>query len=324
MRRFVHALCVSLALWLPAAQPAAASAQTDALLDLLGVTEMIEIMREEGIGYTDDLARDMLGGTSAAWDSNVAKIYDTRAMVLLAQGGFAKAMEGVDLAPLTEFFTSPAGKRLVQLEISTRRAMLDEDIEAAAEERATELEAARDPRFDQISALIDAGDMLEANVVSALNSNILFYEGLVDGGAFKLSEAEILTDVWSQEEVTRTDTRAWLYAFFLMAYAPLSVDEIDTFLTLWTVSVMRMHNDWAAASSWILNGAWPCAGALCSSGLFVRQCDIAAAGRKTACLIDVFDNKIGLNRAQSGSIGHKRASAHLTTGGVCTRNPVNL
>ena len=232
MRRFVHALCVSLALWLPAAQPAAASAQTDALLDLLGVTEMIEIMREEGIGYTDDLARDMLGGTSAAWDSNVAKIYDTRAMVLLAQGGFAKAMEGVDLAPLTEFFTSPAGKRLVQLEISTRRAMLDEDIEAAAEERATELEAARDPRFDQISALIDAGDMLEANVVSALNSNILFYEGLVDGGAFKLSEAEILTDVWSQEEVTRTDTRAWLYAFFLMAYAPLSVDEIDTFLTL--------------------------------------------------------------------------------------------
>ena len=55
---------------------------------------------------------------------------------------------------------------------------------------------------------------------------------MVEGGALEMSEGEILADVWAQEEDTRADTEEWLYGFLLLAYQPLSDDQLDDYVAL--------------------------------------------------------------------------------------------
>ncbi len=66
----------------------------------------------------------------------------------------------------------------------------------------------------------------------ALNASFHFYRGLVDGGAFEMTESDILRDVWDQEDNTRNDTREWLFAFLLMAYGPLEDGELSDYVAL--------------------------------------------------------------------------------------------
>ena len=47
-----------------------------------------------------------------------------------------------------------------------------------------------------------------------------------------MTEEEILSEVWAQEEDTRSDTREWLYAFLLVAYRPLSDAVLDEYVAL--------------------------------------------------------------------------------------------
>lgn len=212
---------------------AMANAQTDALLRALGMERMIELMRLEGLDYAVELGDEMLpGGYTEAFGASVARIYDLDAMRASVQAGFAQTLEGVDLAPLEVFFASQAGQRIVALELSAREAMMDEAIEEAAEDSARRFERAGDDIFHAVDAFVQAGDLLEANVVGALNTNMQFYRGLVDGGAFELSEEQILSDVWAQEEDTRADTRDWLYGFLIMAYQPLPPGELEAYTDL--------------------------------------------------------------------------------------------
>ncbi|MDO6575561.1 hypothetical protein, partial [Staphylococcus pasteuri_A] len=60
-----------------------------------------------------------------------------------------------------------------------------------------------DPRLAMIDQFIDNNDLIDANVVGAMNSSYEFYAGLVDGGAFEMSEEEILGVVWESEAESR-------------------------------------------------------------------------------------------------------------------------
>ena len=92
------------------------AAPEDDLIEALGVPQMVQIMREEGQGYGADLGRDMLpGGSDAAWEAVVDRIYDTDAMLETVRAGFAEEIEGTDLDPLLDYFTSDAGARIVGL-----------------------------------------------------------------------------------------------------------------------------------------------------------------------------------------------------------------
>ena len=101
----------------------------------------------------------------------------------------------------------------------------------------TQLEAALaddDPRLTLIRSYIDANDLVESNVVGALNSNYAFYSGLVDGGAFPfdMTEDQIIRDVWEQEQEIRAETEEWIQSYLLMAYQPLSDAQIESYITL--------------------------------------------------------------------------------------------
>ena len=81
---------------------------------------------------------------------------------------------------------------------------------------------------------VDANELVDSNVVGAMNSNYAFYVGLMDGGAFAqdMTEDSILSDVWSQEPEIRADTIDWVYSYLALAYQPISDDDIAVYTAL--------------------------------------------------------------------------------------------
>lgn len=213
---------------------APAQAETvDDLIDALGVPQIVSIMREEGLEYGETLAEDMVpGGSTGGWQATVDRIYDEARMLDTVRGVFAQEFGEADLAPLMDFFTSETGQQVVSLELSARTAMREDEIEEAARAAYRDLEGTDSDTLATISAFVEANDLVEANLVGALNANYMFYLGLVDGGAINMSEQEILTEVWSSEDETRADTREWVYAFLLMAYRPLEDGVVANYTEL--------------------------------------------------------------------------------------------
>lgn len=201
------------------------------LYDAMRLDAMLDVMREEGIAYGDELAEQMLPGRAAQWPDLISEIYDTERMGDIVETKFTQALSDTDVTPLLKFFTSEAGERIVQLELDARRAMIDTYVEENARAAFREADP-DDARQAQLARFIDANDLLESNVSSALNASLRFYTGLVDGGAFTMSESEILSDVWAQEAETRSDTQEWLYGFLMLAYEPLPDPALEHYIHL--------------------------------------------------------------------------------------------
>ncbi|KAF0675174.1 DUF2059 domain-containing protein [Profundibacterium mesophilum] len=213
------------------ATPKDDSASIDALFDALGLGQVIETMRAEGLDYGADLKADLLAGQNAAgWEETVSQIHDAAVLDRLVRSELAERLAGVDTAPLVAFFESPLGQRIVALEIEARVAMAMEGAEEAARTRYAQMLKDGGPRTDALAELIEIGDLVEWNVMGAMNSNYAFYTGLLDGqgdmASPDINEEQILTDVWGQEEEIRTDTAEWIGAYLALAYEPLSDEQI--------------------------------------------------------------------------------------------------
>ncbi|WP_343030854.1 hypothetical protein [Rhodovulum strictum] len=224
-----------LLLALPLPLRAAPPAGLDALLEALALDDLLAIMREEGIGHADELAAEMFPGRGGArWSAAVTQIYDGERMSGELRDSLAGSLAGADLTPLVDFFTSADGARIVSLELSARRALLDEAVKAASRERLEEMQADDDPRLDLIGRFVEVNNLIEANVAGALNANYAFYAGLADGRAFDfdMTEEQMLADVWSQEQEIREETRDWVLSYLTMAYAPLSDEVLESYVAL--------------------------------------------------------------------------------------------
>lgn len=211
------------------------------LMEVMGLERIVALMREEGLAYGADLDADMLGGNGGVtWAMLVDRIYDVDQMTALVQRRFQSAFGAADPAPLIAFFQGETGRQIVALEAAAREAFMDEAVEEAAREVfrrvAPDLDADSprdlDPHLSAVDAYVVANDLIGFNVMGAMNANVLFYRGLVEGGAFEMTEAEILSDVWAQEDQTRAETREWVYAFLMLAYQPLEPAQISAYADL--------------------------------------------------------------------------------------------
>lgn len=233
-RAFASAATVSLALLsLPAAAQDGADAKVDALFEALGLPEMLLIMQEEGQSYGMTIATDMFpGGDSAGWAAAVTQIYDAEMMYEEVRGAFGEALEGDDIDAMLAFYTSEPGETIIDLEVSARRALLDDAVDAAAKDNAVIAMTDATPRYLMVQDFVEANDLIESNVVGALNSNYAFYMGLIDGGAGLpgVTSDTALQDVWAQEPEIRSSTTEWVYSFLLMAYQPLSDEDLATYI----------------------------------------------------------------------------------------------
>jgi hypothetical protein len=227
---FIVALSLPLTpLWAQSPQ----DAQIDTLFEALAMPEMLEIMREEGLVYGETLATDMLpGGRSNEWDAAVSAIYDIDMMREEVRGALGEALEGDDIDAMLAFFTSEQGEKIIGLEVSARRALLDEAVEEASKENAAVAMMDETPRYLMVQEFVDINNLIEANVAGSLNSSYAFYMGLIDGGAMPagVTAETALQDVWAQEPDVRSSTTEWVYSFLLMAYQPLSDDELSAYI----------------------------------------------------------------------------------------------
>ena len=215
--------------------PAVAQDQPDAraLFDAMALPEMIEIMHEEGIEYGAQIGEDLFPGRgNSEWNALVQQIYDTDRMESEILDGLTAELEGEDVAAMLDFFSSELGTEIIGLEVSARRALLDETIEEASQEVAALAIADETPRYLLIREFVETNDLVETNVVGAMNSNYAFYTGLQDGGAFpaELTQEQILADVWSQEPEIRSNTTEWVYTFLMLAYQPLEDEDLRAYI----------------------------------------------------------------------------------------------
>ncbi|MFD1341282.1 DUF2059 domain-containing protein [Litorisediminicola beolgyonensis] len=228
LRRTVFALVAAVS-----AGPVWASEQSDRLLDALELDRIVAIMIEEGTEYGTDIGTAMLpDGGGAEWQGIVARIYDAGAMAETVRAGVDAALGEADIAQAIDFFESDRGQRIVDMELEAREAMLDAEIEEAA--RAAWLDRADDGSelVAKIETFIETNDLIESNVVGALNSSLRFYNGLADGGLLEMSDDEILSEVWAEEPQTRDETTEWVHGFLLMAYGPLAPEDFDAYQAL--------------------------------------------------------------------------------------------
>lgn len=210
--------------------PAAAD-QVDELFEALALPEFIEVMVEEGVTYGDQIAADMLTETQVDdWQNVVTLIYDADWMARTVIAGLRVELEGADVDAMLAFFGTEPGASIVPLELAARRALLEEAVNEAAKEAAAD--ASGSDRMALVRAYMDANDLVESNVVGALNANYAFYVGLVEGGAFdfELTDEQILTEVWAQEADIRSNTVEWAESFLFMAYAPLQDAELEAYI----------------------------------------------------------------------------------------------
>ena len=210
----------------------AQNTQSELLFDALGLPDIVDIMREEGVVYGAQIGTDLFPNqVSPAWRATVETIYDSSAMHASVEAAFIHALDNQDVTPMVAFFSSDLTKTLVSHEVSARRALLDDTVDQASKDVATVAKFNNTERFQLVDAFVQTNDLIEINVAGAMNSNVAFYMGLMAGGAMDeaLTQDQILNDVWDQAADIRANTSEWVYGFLLLAYDPVSATDLEKY-----------------------------------------------------------------------------------------------
>lgn len=205
----------------------------DPLINALQLHPLLEVMYEEGVEYGNDLDRELLAGAGGeGWVKAVKEIYEPERIWKTFLPRFQAELENEDVEAMLAFFASDLGQRIIKLEVSARQALLDKSVEEVSKDRLRVMTDDGDPRLSMLMDFIEANDLIEFNVMSAMNANYAFYVGMIDGKAFDydLTKEDVLQDVWSQESEIRVDTEEWVYAYLALSYQPLSDEELQAYI----------------------------------------------------------------------------------------------
>jgi hypothetical protein len=217
----------------PIGSARAAEAWLEDLEQALLLPELLAAVQDEGRAYGRDLDDQFLAGNGgSSWHAEVARIYDPARLRPIVHGVLQAELADRpgDIAAMIGFFRSDLGERIVTLELSARRALQDDAIEEAAHATLDRMEANNDARLRLLRDYVRQNDLVELNVVSALNANMAFLRALsLASGGDRMPEVEILAQVRAQEEEMRRDTDRWMMTFASLAYAPLTDDELRAY-----------------------------------------------------------------------------------------------
>jgi hypothetical protein len=204
----------------------------------LALGRTAEILSAEGVGQGEDLEDSLFPGQGGArWAAMVAEIHDADrlyAELSVALAGALADAPQTEIDAMVDFFASDLGARVVDLELSARAALADPAVQDLADLALEDARAAEAPELAEIARFIAANDLIERNVMGAMNANVAFMRGLSDGGgvpgAADEGEAAMLADIWAQEEALRAESEAWVWSFLNLAYDPLGTDEIAAYV----------------------------------------------------------------------------------------------
>ena len=225
------------------AMPAFAAPDAADLAETLKIGELAGLMQAEGLAYADDIEAEMLpGGGGALWRQQVREIYARDRIVRQIETVLGERLDEEARADVQAFFGTEQGQRILTLENSARAAMADEDVEATARDAYAAVIDDRTGRLAQIDRFVEANDLLERNVASALGTSYQFFRGMADGGSLDMGDEALLADVWGREPEIREDTETWLYAYLLMAFGPLDDAAVEDYIAFSETSSGRALN----------------------------------------------------------------------------------
>jgi len=171
---------------------AQADALADRLVSALKLPDVVAVLHAEGLRYGASLDDDILGGNGGAFfERQVKQIYDAERMLADLSGQMRDKMSDDALDNTLAFFESDQGQRIIQLEVSARRAISDPAIDEMANEAFAAAEEDDHPRLEDVTAFIEMNDLSGRIVSGAMASNFRFLHGLVDGGSHRMSEAQL-------------------------------------------------------------------------------------------------------------------------------------
>ena len=222
---------------------AATKADLDALHAALRTNDMIAILSDEGITDAIDLQDDMFPGRGgAAWRLVVQNIYAPDSMVARFRAAFDRELAETDIAGLLKFYHSPVGQRVTEAEVRSRKAITSDAVEEAARAAHSALLDENPDRASLLVEFVGLNDLIERNVAGAMTTNLAFFRGLAEGGAFQMGEGEMMSMVWEQETEIRDDTTGWVYAYLTLTYEVLSDAEFRDFTAVSATDAGRALN----------------------------------------------------------------------------------
>lgn len=238
LRPLLVALMIGLTVTpLPALSQTSAETPAADTYDLLRIPELLEVMREEGMGYGETLAGQLFDDPEEpGWAGTVSEIYETGRLARVFRAEFDRMLEGDEAtrAAAAAFFEAELGQTILGLEIEARRALLDEPVEEAAALAYEDMADRRDPRVALLEEFAMANDLVEANVAGALNANLAFLKGMAAVGSGPEDTEALLADVRGQAEQVRAETVDWLFPFLALAYQPLSDQDLKAYIAFST------------------------------------------------------------------------------------------
>ncbi|MEM7490918.1 MAG: hypothetical protein AAF390_17515 [Pseudomonadota bacterium] len=214
------------------------------LLRAARIEQLMQVVATEGTRHGVGLEKSLFPGRGgSSWATLVAAIQSPDRLARRLAEVLDAELSDEDAALAATYLSDGAGARIVAREVETRLEMLDGAVEAEAKRVSTEVRDADPGRAALVDELLDALDLLPANVSGGLNANFAFYRGLGDGGALKkrLTESEMLAMVWAQEDSVRAATRDWLQGYLTRAYAPLAEDDLRDYLAFATTPVGQRY-----------------------------------------------------------------------------------
>ena len=209
-------------------QLAAQGTQFELFLKHLRLDEMLVVMRQEGLNDNATLPEDlMIGPAGSSWEEALDEIYDLGQMEETVISAMHLSLGDDDLTDITDFAVSTAWQKAVDLELEARLAMLDQNVADAAVETYYRNLDKNSRRLSDLSELVETADLIEGNVVGAMNAMLQFNLGLMHGGIdVGYIEDELLAQIWSEEDAVRTEISEWLFSFLLLAYDPMDRDTL--------------------------------------------------------------------------------------------------
>ncbi len=230
LRRVSLSILLTMAISMPA--KAASDAEINTLFEAMRISELMGILRQEGIEQSSDLSDSMFPDRAAAWSLVVSGIYDIPSLNKAFRDAFGAELANDDVSELIDFYTSEQGVRIVEQELSARTTLIDPIAEEAAIIAFADMVTGDPDRVERIEAFVAANDLVELNVMGGLNSSLAFYNGLADGDAFEMTQEEILSTVWGQEEEIRANSYEWLTAYLGLAFHLLDDADVDAYVDM--------------------------------------------------------------------------------------------
>ncbi|MFY0691480.1 MAG: DUF2059 domain-containing protein [Paracoccaceae bacterium] len=225
-----------------------AQADTGSLIEryyaALKLDKVFEILRSEGIEAGEEMTEDGSVSTSPAWTRRLEGIYAIDKMEAAFRYGLESAGDLQEAEAALAFFESPLGARIVEIELEARGALNDTDLEEEVRTRVEKMRADKDARIGLYETFVEVNNLIDSNVMGALNANLAFYQGMATTPSFEdgLPEEFMLSTIWDQEPEIRDNMKDWTMNFSALAYSTLSEDEMQDYIDISRTSAGQKLN----------------------------------------------------------------------------------